>query len=99
MGELLFQGLATFTATALWDNAMRHGNVAAVAAASYFTPLLSTLISCLYLAVVPGPKLLIGCVAVITGSVLSWYAVNAAKHKIPAVAPQPLATAKAVEST
>ena len=79
--ELLFQGIATYASAALWDHAMRHGNVAAVAAASYFTPLLSTLISCFYLAVLPGPKLVIGCVVLITGSVLSWYSVHSANRQ------------------
>ena len=82
--ELLFQGIATYASASLWDHAMRHGNVTAVAAASYFTPLLSTLISCFYLAVLPGPKLLIGCVVLITGSVLSWYSVNSANRQPPA---------------
>lgn len=89
VAEMLFQGIATYASAALWDNAMRHGNVTAVAAASYFTPLLSTLISCLYLSVLPGPKLIIGCVALITGSALSWYAVNAAALPAPTAANPP----------
>ena len=97
--ELLFQGIATYVSASLLDHAMRHGNVTAVAAASYFTPLLSTLISCFYLAVLPGPKLLIGCVVLITGSVLSWYSVNSANRQPLDHEPQPVAAADTIEST
>ena len=70
--EALFLGIATYTAYTLWDIAMRKGNVVMVAAASYLTPLFSTIVSCLYLAVVPGARLWVGCAVLIMGSVLSW---------------------------
>ena len=49
LAEVLFLGLATYGAYTLWDNAMRKGDVVMIAAASYLTPLLSTVVSCLYL--------------------------------------------------
>lgn len=74
--ETVFLGLATYFAYVLWDAAMRRGNVVLVAAGSYLTPLLSTIVSCLYLEVVPGPKLWLGCGVLILGSVLSWRSIS-----------------------
>ncbi len=71
-------GLAAFTAVAytLWDFAMRKGNLLFVAACSYFTPLLSTIVSCLYLQVSPSPKLWIGCALLVAGSLMTWRSVS-----------------------
>lgn len=70
--------LAGVTALAyvLWETSMRRGNLLFVAACSYFTPLLSTLVSCLYLAVPPSPKLWIGCLVLVAGSLISWRSVK-----------------------
>jgi drug/metabolite transporter (DMT)-like permease len=76
LAEAIFLGVATYFAYALWDHALRRGNVVAVAAGSYLTPLLSTVVSCLYLAVVPGAKLWMGCGILVLGSVLSWRSVS-----------------------
>jgi len=38
---------------------------------SYFTPLFSTLLSCVYLNVSPGPKLWVGCGLLVIGSLIS----------------------------
>jgi drug/metabolite transporter (DMT)-like permease len=66
--------LAAFTAAGylLWDIAMRAGDMVLVAAASYLTPFFSTLVSTLYLQVLPGPSLWIGCLLIIAGSFISW---------------------------
>lgn len=69
-------GLANWAAYVMWDTAMRRGNMTLVAAASYGTPLLSTVISCLYLGIVASGGLWIGCLLLITGSVLSWRSVR-----------------------
>ena len=55
---------------------MRAGNVLLVVAGSYLTPLLSTIVSCAYLAVLPGPTLWLGCGTLIIGSLLSWHALS-----------------------
>lgn len=70
--ELLFLGMATYFAYALWDNAMRRGTVVIVVAGSYLMPFFSTLASCFYLAIVPGGRLWAGCGVLILGSILSW---------------------------
>ena len=76
LAEVLFFGVATYGAYTLWDNAMRKGNIVIIAASSYLTPLLSTILSCLYLTVVPGTRLWIGCGLLILGSILSWRSVR-----------------------
>ncbi len=76
LAETLFLGSATYLAYWLWDVAMRRGNILFVAAASYMTPLLSTIVTCCYLMVFPAPQLWWGCLLLIMGSILSWYAVS-----------------------
>ncbi len=68
-------GLLTTLAYALWDVAMRRGNLFLVAACSYLTPLLSTLVSCAYLQVMPGRRLWAGCALIVLGSLISWRSV------------------------
>lgn len=70
-GEAAVLAAFTVLAYALWDAAMRRGNLLLVTACSYFTPLLSTLVSCLYLQVTPGWRLWAGCVVLILGSLLT----------------------------
>jgi drug/metabolite transporter (DMT)-like permease len=74
--EAAFLGLAAYGSYALWDNAMRRGNIVTVAAASYLTPFFSTLVSAFYLAVVPGARLWVGCGVLVLGSLLSWRSVS-----------------------
>jgi drug/metabolite transporter (DMT)-like permease len=69
-------GSVTALAYALWDTAMRKGDHVLVVAASYFTPLLSTLFSCAYLGVAPGPGLWLGCLMIVGGSLGSWRAIR-----------------------
>ncbi len=71
-------GLAAVTTLAyiLWDVSMRKGNLLLVAACSYLTPLLSTLVSCLYLGVSPSAKLWIGCLLLVCGSLITWRSVS-----------------------
>ena len=74
--EVTFLGMATALGYLLWDMAMRKGDVVFVAACSYFTPLFSTLLSCLYLHVTAGVSLWLGCLLIVAGSLLSWLAVS-----------------------
>jgi drug/metabolite transporter (DMT)-like permease len=71
-------GLAAVTTLAyfLWDVSMRKGNLLLVVACSYFTPLLSTVVSCVYLGVSPSPKLWIGCLLLVSGSLITWRSVT-----------------------
>ncbi len=74
--ETVFFGLATYAAYSLWDFAMRQGEVVLVAACSYLTPLLSTLVSVFYLEVSPTRGLWTGCLLLVAGSFLSWISVE-----------------------
>jgi len=71
-------GLAAVTTLAyfLWDVSMRKGDLLLVVACSYFTPLLSTAVSCLYLGVSPSPKLWIGCLLLVLGSLITCLSVS-----------------------
>lgn len=79
--EALFLGVANYFGYTLWEVAMRRGNLTLVAAASYFTPLLSTAISCIYLRVPPGTGLLVGCALLVTGSIMSWLSVSSGNSR------------------
>jgi drug/metabolite transporter (DMT)-like permease len=76
--EALYLGAVMYAGYAMWDNAMRRGNVTITTSVSYLTPLLSTIMSCLYLAVLPGAQLWVGCGLLIVGSFLSWRSITAA---------------------
>lgn len=69
-------GAITTLAYVLWDFAMREGDLPLVLAGSYFTPLLSTLVSAAYLVVMPRPTLWLGCLLIVAGSLLSWRSVS-----------------------
>jgi len=58
-------------AYALWDRGMRCGNHLLLSVASYFTPIASTAVAAAYLGVTPGPGLLIGCILVAGGALIS----------------------------
>ncbi|MCL5278866.1 MAG: aromatic amino acid DMT transporter YddG [Planctomycetes bacterium] len=75
-GEAVVLAVGTVLGYGLWDMAMRQGNLLFVAACSYFTPLLSTFVSCLYLRVTPGWRLWVGCLALVGGSLLTWLSLS-----------------------
>jgi drug/metabolite transporter (DMT)-like permease len=74
--EVAALGISSALAYSSWDFAMRRGRVSTVAACSYLTPLLSLLISCLYLRIVPTPGVWLGCALLIAGSILSWRSIT-----------------------
>ncbi len=81
--EALFLGISVYVSYSWWDMAMRRGDVVMVAAASYLTPFLSTVVSCCYLAVVPGAQLWVGCGLLVVGSFVSWRSVKTASAEAP----------------
>ena len=70
--EIVFLAVATALAYVFWDIAMRKGDVTLVVSCSYLTPFLSTVVSCIYLGVLPGISLWVGCALIISGSYVSW---------------------------
>jgi drug/metabolite transporter (DMT)-like permease len=73
-GVLCLAYMALFpclTAYTLWDKAMRKGDIVLVTVFSYFTPLLSTVVTCVFLTVRPGWNLWCACLMLIAGALLS----------------------------
>jgi drug/metabolite transporter (DMT)-like permease len=70
VAELAYMVVGSNLAYAFWERAMRKGDIVLVAAASLFTPLLSTLVSTFYLGARPDPRLWIGCAMVIAGAIV-----------------------------
>ncbi len=71
IAEILYMAaLPTLGAYALWEYAMREGRIVLVASLSYFIPLLSTVVSGLYLSVHLGASIWIACALVIAGAIL-----------------------------
>ena len=74
--ELLYMSVfPTFLAYIFWDRAMRKGNIILIASLSYFTPLLSIVISSLYLQVAVKANLWIACGLVIAGAVICKFSI------------------------
>ena len=72
VAEVAYAALAPTTlAFALWDTAMRRGNMVLVAAISYFIPLISAGLSVAYLGAPVHTSLWIGCGLVVAGAILS----------------------------
>jgi drug/metabolite transporter (DMT)-like permease len=78
-------GLAAMTALSysLWDLAMRKGDLLLVVACSYFVPMLSTGVSCLYLKISASPRLWIGCLLLVSGSLVTWLSVLEPPVRLP----------------
>lgn len=68
--------IVTFLAYVFWDFSMRRGKIITVISVSYFIPLFSAIITCLYYEEVPSTYFWIGCGLVITGAVLSKTAIK-----------------------
>lgn len=58
----------TILAYFFWDMAMRRGNMVLVVSVSYLTPVLSTVINCIYCGIAPGLNLWIACLLVVAGA-------------------------------
>ena len=84
VAELLYMSIfPTFLAYFFWDRAMRKGNIILVASLSYFTPLLSIIISSLYLRVAVKANLWVACGLVIAGAVICKFSIIDKTKKEP----------------
>ncbi|RYC48523.1 aromatic amino acid DMT transporter YddG [Pectobacterium zantedeschiae] len=72
--ELLFMGASTALAYSAWNTGIQQGNLTLLATASYFTPVLSTLLAAIWLNITPAISFWQGVAMVTTGSLLCWYA-------------------------
>jgi drug/metabolite transporter (DMT)-like permease len=66
----------TILAYVFWDSAMRKGQIILVVSLSYFTPLLSTLVSSLKLGIPLTPLLFVAAVFIILGAVICRFAIS-----------------------
>ncbi|KAA3619544.1 MAG: aromatic amino acid efflux DMT transporter YddG [Calditrichaeota bacterium] len=82
IGEILFLGFATALAYTFWEIAMQKGDLIFVVACAYFTPFISTIVSCFYLNITPGVNLWIGCLLITGGSLVSWRSIIVVKTTI-----------------
>lgn len=74
--ELIYMAIfPTFLAYSFWDQAMRLGNIVLIASLSYFTPLLSVLISSLYLQITIDIRLWIASILVVAGAIISKFSI------------------------
>jgi drug/metabolite transporter (DMT)-like permease len=77
VAELVYMAVfVTAFAYVFWDRAMRKGHMVLVAALSYFTPLLSTVVSAIHLGVAPAPRIWVACALVIAGAAVCRLAVE-----------------------
>ncbi|AUH02543.1 aromatic amino acid DMT transporter YddG [Pectobacteriaceae bacterium C52] len=72
--ELLFIAGSTALSYMAWDIGIQRGNLTLLATASYFTPMLSALLSALWLNIIPTFSFWQGVLMITVGSLLSWMA-------------------------
>ncbi|MEC5321420.1 aromatic amino acid DMT transporter YddG [Brenneria populi subsp. brevivirga] len=70
--ELVFMGASTALAYSAWNAGIQSGNLTLLATASYFTPILSTLMAALWLKTSPAVSFWQGVLMVTAGSLLCW---------------------------
>lgn len=67
-------GILTTLAYSAWTLGVTHGNLTVLATASYFTPILSLLLSSLLLDLIPAMNFWLGALLVTAGSLVCWLA-------------------------
>ena len=73
-GQVLAIGALTALGYGCWEHGIQRGNLAVMAAGSYFTPVLSALWASVWLAVQPGMPFWQGVVLITLGSLVCWSA-------------------------
>jgi drug/metabolite transporter (DMT)-like permease len=72
--QVLLLGTLTSIGYSCWTHGVQKGNMALLAVASYFTPVLSMLLACAWLGAVPGAAFWQGVAMVTAGSLVAWHA-------------------------
>lgn len=72
--QVILLGSLTAAAYTCWNYGVQRGSLTLLAIASYFTPILSMLLGCIWLGVQPSQGFLYGVGMVTAGSLLSWWA-------------------------
>ena len=87
--NVLLTAVSFASSYALWEVGIQKGNILFLATVSYFTPIFSTLFSCVWLSVLPAPSFWYGVGMVGLGSLLSWLATHDTADASPRNAQQP----------
>ena len=74
VAQVLTVGAATALGYSCWEHGIQRGNLAVMAAGSYFTPVLSALWASVWLSVQPGLPFWQGVVLITGGSLVCWWA-------------------------
>lgn len=74
VAEVLFMGASVAIAYSAWNHGIQQGNMTLLATASYFTPVLSTLLAAAWLQLTPGLSFWQGVAMVTAGSLICWLA-------------------------
>ena len=74
VAQVLTVGAATALGYSCWEHGIQRGNLAVMAAGSYFTPVFSALWASLWLSVQPGLPFWQGVVLITVGSLVCWQA-------------------------
>ncbi|QHQ15760.1 aromatic amino acid DMT transporter YddG [Pectobacterium parmentieri] len=80
--ELLFMGASAALAYSAWNAGIQYGNLTLLATASYFTPMLSTLLAAIWLNITPAISFWQGVAMVTIGSLLCWYATRPCRDNL-----------------
>jgi drug/metabolite transporter (DMT)-like permease len=72
--QVLLLGTLTATGYSCWNHGIQKGNMALMAVASYFTPVLSMLLACVWLGTLPTWAFWQGVLMVTAGSLVGWHA-------------------------
>ncbi len=90
--NLLLTGIVMGSGYALWNIAILRGNMMLLATLSYFTPVISTLLSSVILGVVLGASFWQGVVMVTTGSLICWWVTRSKTDKNKALSASSVAS-------
>ncbi len=73
LGQIVVFSAMSAAAYACWNRGICHGNISLLATASYFTPVLAAILTCLWLEIRPGKEFFFGVLMITVGSLLCWW--------------------------
>ena len=74
LGQIVIFAAMSAAAYACWNRGVCRGNISLLATASYFTPVLAAILTCLWLGIRPSIEFFFGVSMVTAGSLLCWWA-------------------------
>lgn len=74
LGQIVIFAAMSAAAYACWNRGVCRGNISLLATASYFTPVLAAILTCLWLGIQPSIEFFFGVSMITAGSLLCWWA-------------------------